>query len=165
MKQRGRLVVLLGLVTVLVLLQFRQPRQPAGATPAENRRATRAGASASLAGFPDSLLEIKQHRPEGHLAAARRNIFDYGWRASAPSAPVEVAAAPPPPAPLRFYGFAERGPGGKRQVFLTDGEAVYLAAEGDIVLRRYRILRVRNESIELEEVSGQQRWVVPLEQP
>jgi len=77
-----------------------------------------------------------------------------------------VGAPPPtPPAPLRFYGFAERSQGGRRQVFLTDGEEVYLAAEGDVVLHRYRVLRVGNQSIELEEVSGKQRWVVPLEQP
>jgi len=33
------------------------------------------------------------------------------------------------------------------------------------VLRRYRVLRVGSQSIELEELSGKQRWVVPLEQP
>ena len=171
MKQRGKIVVLLALLVVLVGLQFAR-REP-GANPAVTATAAqgaRAGARPSLSAIPDSLLEVKGRKPDPRRrAAAQRNIFEYGRRAAVAPAPETAVAAPPappaPPAPLRFYGFAEPSHGGKRQVFLTDGEEVYVAAEGDVVLRRYRVLRVGSQSIELEELSGKQRWVVPLEQP
>ena len=171
MKQRGKIVVLLALLVVLVGLQFAR-REP-GANPAVTATAAqgaRAGARPSLSAIPDSLLEVKGRKPDPRRrAAAQRNIFEYGRRAAVAPAPETAGAAPPPPpappAPLRFYGFAEPSHGGKRQVFLTDGEEVYVAAEGDVVLRRYRVLRVGSQSIELEELSGKQRWVVPLEQP
>lgn len=172
MKQRGKVVVLLALLVVLVGLQFAR-REP-GAHPAvtgTSAKGARAGARPSLSAIPDSLLEVKDRKQEARRrAAAQRNIFQYGRRAAVAPAPETAVAAPPtqpppPPAPLRFYGFAEPSQGGKRQVFLTDGEEVYVAAEGDVVLRRYRVLRVGSQSIELEELSGKQRWVVPLEQP
>ena len=172
MKQRGKIVVLLALLVVLVGLQFAR-REP-GANPAVTATAAkgaRAGARPSLSAIPDSLLEVKGRKPDPRRrAAAQRHIFEYGRRAAVAPAPETAGAAPPtqpppPPAPLRFYGFAEPSHGGKRQVFLTDGEEVYVAAEGDVVLRRYRVLRVGSQSIELEELSGKQRWVVPLEQP
>lgn len=170
MKQRGKLVVLLALVAVLVGLQF--VRRGPAAVPAVAGTAAqgpRAGGKASLAAIPDSLLEVKERKPDSRRrAGVQRNIFEYGRRA--PVAPVRETVAAPvpppaPPAPLRFYGFAEQSHGGRRQVFLTDGEEVYVAAEGDVVLRRYRVARVRSQSIELEELSGRQRWTVPLEQP
>lgn len=171
MKQRGKVVVLLALLVVLVGLQFarREPRANPAVTGTAAKGA-RAGARPSLSAIPDSLLEVKDRKPDPRRrAAAQRNIFEYGRRAVVAPAPETAMAAPPappaPPAPLRFYGFAEPSQGGKRQVFLTDGEEVYVAAEGDVVLRRYRVLRVGSQSIELEELSGKQRWVVPLEQP
>ncbi len=44
---------------------------------------------------------------------------------------------PPPPITLKFFGFANR-PGETKRVFLSQGEDVFIAAEGDIVNRRYR---------------------------
>jgi hypothetical protein len=172
MKRRGQLIVLAVLIVTFAVLQFALREEPAAPAVVAGKTAAapRGGARASLSAIPDSLLQVKERKPDSRgRAAARRNIFEYGRRAAPP--PTEVAMAPPPapppppPAPLRFYGFAERSQGGRRQIFLTDGEEVYLAAEGDVVLRRYRVLRVGNQSIELEELSGKQRWVVPLEQP
>lgn len=171
MKQRGKFVVLLALVAVLVGIQF--VRRGPAAVPAVAGTAAkglRAGGRTSLSAIPDSLLEVKERKSNTRQrGAVQRNIFEYGRRA--PVAPVQETAVaaplppPAPPAPLRFYGFAEQSHGGRRQVFLTDGEEVYVAAEGDVVLRRYRVARVGSQSIELEELSGRQRWVVPLEQP
>lgn len=171
MKQKGKFVVLLALLVALVGIQFAR-REPAAIPVVAGNAAKgpRGGGQASLSAIPDSLLEVKERKPDPRRrAATQRNIFEYGRRAPVAPAP-ETAVAEPlpppaPPAPLRFYGFAEQSQGGRRQVFLTDGEEVYVAAEGDVVLRRYRVARVGSQSIELEELSGRQRWVVPLEQP
>jgi hypothetical protein len=50
-------------------------------------------------------------------------------------------------------------------VFLTDGETVFVARQGDVILRRYRLTRIGNDSIDIEEISGANRWTVKMEQP
>jgi hypothetical protein len=64
----------------------------------------------------------------------------------APPKPVEVKPPPPPqapPVPLKYYGFVnpQQTPGPKRAFFL-DGEDIIVAAEGDLVKKRYKIVRI-----------------------
>ncbi len=106
-----------------------------------------------------------------------RNIF------SATSAPVEipkpVASArpkgpvvapvnlpppgppPPPPIDLKFFGTATSANGG-RQAFLLHGEDVFLAKDGDIVQRRYRIVSIAASSLVVEDMSNNNRQTLPL---
>jgi hypothetical protein len=58
---------------------------------------------------------------------------------------------PPPPIPLKFYGFASRKDGNKR-IFLAEGEDIFVAREGDIVNRRYKILHIGTSSVEVQDV-------------
>ena len=172
MKQGGKFILLLALLVGLVGINF-AIRSPSTAAPAAGPTASaRSGGPSSSWAFPDSLLALKQPEASERLraAAARRNIFEYGRAAAPAGAQAGAASTPPPPppappSPLRFYGFAESTQGGKRQVFITNGEDIYVAVEGDVIQRRYRLLRVGKDSIEVEELAGKQRWVVPLEQP
>jgi hypothetical protein len=70
---------------------------------------------------------------------------------------------PPPPITLRFFGFANR-PGETKRVFLSQGEDVFIAAEGDIVDRRYRILRISPNAVDVEDVINNNRQSLPLTQ-
>jgi hypothetical protein len=56
-----------------------------------------------------------------------------------------------PPIPLKFFGFASR-PGEAKKVFLEQGEDVWVAAEGEIVNRRYRVVRINSTSVEMQDV-------------
>ena len=58
---------------------------------------------------------------------------------------------PPPPIPLKFFGFANE-PGEARKIFLSKGEDVFIAGEGDIVDRRYKVMRITNTSVEIQDV-------------
>ncbi|MGB8771612.1 MAG: hypothetical protein WCC92_18515 [Candidatus Korobacteraceae bacterium] len=58
---------------------------------------------------------------------------------------------PPPPIPLKFYGFASRKDGNKR-IFLSKGEDIFVAKEGDIVDRRYKIVHIGPNSVEIQDV-------------
>ena len=61
---------------------------------------------------------------------------------------------PPPPAiPLKFFGFANQ-PGEARKIFLSKGEDVFIAGEGDIVDRRYKVVRISPNSVEIQDVVG-----------
>jgi len=61
---------------------------------------------------------------------------------------------PPPqqtPIPLQFYGFASRA-GEPKKVFLKLGDDVWVAAEGEIVDRRYKVIRISPTSVEIQDV-------------
>ena len=64
---------------------------------------------------------------------------------------------PPPPAPipLKFFGFASH-PGDPKKIFLSKGEDVFIAGEGEIVDRRYKVVRISASSAEIQDlvVSG-----------
>lgn len=105
-----------------------------------------------------------------------RNIF------SATSAPVEIpkpiaSARPQPPAPpvytpppgppppppidLKFFGTATAA-SGKRQALLLHGQDVFLAVDGDIVQRRYRVITVSANSVLVEDMANNNRQTLPL---
>ena len=60
---------------------------------------------------------------------------------------------PAPPIPLRFYGFASR-PGEPKKIFLksVSGEDVFVAGEGEIVDRRYKVIRITPTSVEIQDM-------------
>jgi hypothetical protein len=70
---------------------------------------------------------------------------------------------PPPPINLKFYGFASK-PGEPKKVFLSQGEDVFIASEGEIVDRRYKVLHISPVSVEIEDVLSNNRQMIPLSQ-
>ena len=73
----------------------------------------------------------------------------------APPKPGEVKTPPAPqapPIPLKYYGFVnpQRSPGPKRAFFL-DGDDIIVAGEGDMVKKRYKIVRIGINSAVVED--------------
>ena len=117
--------------------------------------------------------------------SAGRNIFSY--TAQAPEASRAQQPAPvivqrnscgiesgpcqePPPPPLvlppniKFFGYGVVPNGTSRQAFFHDstGDEVYVVAEGEILLKRFRILRICNANLEFEEISSGRKGTAPL---
>jgi hypothetical protein len=102
-----------------------------------------------------------------------RNIFEFHSPPPLPPlelppllpSPEETFLEPaPPPAPtiaLKFYGTAQR-PGGPRRAFLTDGDEILIAQEGDVVANFYKVNRIGVTSLELEDTRSQQTQEIPL---
>jgi hypothetical protein len=88
-------------------------------------------------------------------------------RAPSPSpAPGPTTPPPPPPPPpseLKFFGFASH-PGQPKKIFLSQGDDVFIASEGDIVDRRYKVMRISANSVEIEDVLNNNRQEIPLTQ-
>jgi hypothetical protein len=61
------------------------------------------------------------------------------------------APPPPPPIPLKFYGFAS-SPGEPKKIFLKLNDDVFVAGEGEIVDRRYKVVRITNTFVEIQDV-------------
>ena len=49
-------------------------------------------------------------------------------------------------------------------MFLSQGEDVFIAAEGDIVARRYRVLHISPTTVDVEDVINNNRQSLPLTQ-
>jgi hypothetical protein len=73
---------------------------------------------------------------------------------------------PPPPIELKYYGFANvvSKPGEPRSIFLAHGEDVFIAKEGDIVNRRYKIVHATPNAVEILDVLSNNRQSIPLTQ-
>jgi hypothetical protein len=154
--------------------------QPAAATEPSNRptgrRIAKTGKSSAVsAPRLDPTLELKllAETEDSKYAGSGRNIFvSQAETIPKPIRPVspdqQRPKGPPPPPPpppilLKFFGFASK-PGEPKRIFLSQGEDVFIAGEGDIVDRRYRILHIGPASVEVEDVLNNNRQTIPLTQ-
>jgi hypothetical protein len=68
---------------------------------------------------------------------------------------------PPPPIDLKFFGTATSADG-TRRAFLLKGDDVFLASDGDIVQRRYKIVTISANSVLVEDMANNNRQTLPL---
>lgn len=78
-------------------------------------------------------------------------------RTAGPSGP-----PPPPPINLKFYGFATEQ-NGRKLIFLLDGEDVFIAGQGDIVDGRYKVVRIEDGSVVIDDLSYNNEQTLPLQ--
>jgi len=173
MKEKNQIIALVALVVVGALVWFWNSRQNPAA----------AGASTIAASYTPMTVEnpaiqswkiAKVQKTE--YKSTGRNPFS----AVAPPPPAPkvlqpgdknyVPPPPPPPPPLefpanmKFYGYGTVPDGTARRAFLSDGEEVYIVAEGDTFLGRFRILKIGNATIEFEEISSGRQGKANLEE-
>src|SRR5260370_39474459 len=88
-----------------------------------------------------------------------------GPPAPPPPAP-PVAPAPPPPIPLKFYGYVNAAMQGPKPAFFLEGDDIHVVKEGDMVKRRYRIVRIGVNSAGVEDTTNKSHQTLQLyEQP
>jgi hypothetical protein len=78
-----------------------------------------------------------------------------------PPPPPPPGPPPPPPIDLKFFGTAT-GADGKREAFLLHGDDVFLASDGDIVQRKYKVISISANSILVEDMANNNRQTLPL---
>ncbi|MBL8231050.1 MAG: hypothetical protein JNL98_21340 [Bryobacterales bacterium] len=81
-----------------------------------------------------------------------------------PPKAVEPPKPPPPPIPLKFYGFSSPKSGAKRAFFL-EGEEIFVAGEGELIKRRYKVVRIGLNSVVVEDTEHKHQQSLPLEEP
>ena len=110
-----------------------------------------------------------------------RNIFSATYTAPAPAIPRNVPPArpglgstrpgppmppPPPPTqqiPLKFFGTAQHTHG-PRQVFLLSGDDVYLASQGDVVDKRYKVVQIMPYGVQVTDLELNVTQMLPMQQ-
>jgi hypothetical protein len=156
-----------------------QPTANTGETPQENTTAPAyvhpAAKVAGLASLDPTLHpEVMRQAESLEYTGHGRNIFS---QVSAPPvipkpiAPIRQAAVdtgppPPPPPPainLGFYGYAAEKTG-QKQVFLLHGDDIFIASEGDVVDRRYRVVKINSASVQVEDIPYHNTQTLPLRQ-
>ena len=77
---------------------------------------------------------------------------------------VDPGPPPKPPITLKFYGFSSK-PGEPKRIFLSEGDEIFVAREGDIVNRRYKIHQITNTSVLVEDMLNDNKQQIPLTAP
>jgi hypothetical protein len=178
-KKQTKWAIVLGVVAVLAIAYFvvpmftgstlaTSPSAPVGA-PAPGRAPAR-GAKGKKAPRAENLdptlrLDLLASVEQTQYEGSGRNIFmsepdpviptpaDRGvtdaqkevvkWR------PPDIPTAPQ--IPLKFFGFASKV-GEPKRVFLSQGDEVFVAGEGEIVNRRYKVVRISPTSVEMQDM-------------
>jgi hypothetical protein len=72
-----------------------------------------------------------------------------------PPPPVVPGATPPPPPPppitLKFYGLLTPRADGQKRAFFLDGDDIFVAGEGEMVKKRYRVVQIGVNSVIMED--------------
>jgi len=82
-----------------------------------------------------------------------------------PVAPLPQQAFVPaiPPIGLRYYGYTTPE-GGTKRIFLAGDKDVFIAREGEIVDRRYKVVRITPNAVEILDVLSNRQETIPLTQ-
>lgn len=130
----------------------------------------------------DLLAKLQTVKVEG----THRNIFEFGQAPEPPKAPAANGKKPavpsplvagktpedskpaepskpaPPPIPLKFYGYLDpRGQVAKRAFFL-EGDDIHVVTEGEVVKRRYKVVRIGVSSVTVEDITTKSTQTLPL---
>lgn len=138
---------------------------------------------------PTLRLELIRRLSGVQIEGGNRTIFDFGaapppkqpdppkifpkpvgaGAAAAPPPPVSVTPAAPvkpaaPPIRLKFYGFVGGARAKAKRAFFLDGEDIFVAGEGDVIQKRYRVVRIGLNSVVVEDQEFQSEQTLSLEQ-
>ena len=118
-----------------------------------------------------------------------RNLFQFGTAPPPPAAtikmpvvkqipinnqpvvPVQTGPPPPPPVPqappmtFKYYGYKVSKSDGHKAAFLLDGDEILIAGENDTVKRHYRVVRIANGSITIEDLDFKSTQTLPIQEP
>jgi len=171
---------LLAALAVVLAWQFwptvtprKAPTRTAAAAPGSGP--ARRAAAAGVAEPPHVDLEALA-APRIAVERAGRNPFRLGAEAPSPTASVPVSPSlaapqvnagppvppPPPPIPLKYIGTVTAPVPTGRIAVLSDGKFVYYGREGDVIDGRYRVVRIGEESLQIEYVDGRGRQTLRM---
>jgi hypothetical protein len=174
MRRRFEIFILLGLLVVLIAVILVSRNHVPGL----------AGVLADNGQFqpldiqePQLRLDLIAKLQKLEYSGSHRNIFDAtspptlplaGQRERGRNSARSGPQLPPPPPPLQvpaqFFGYASTPGSSKRVAFFLSGEDVVVVAEGDTFLNRFRLVRIGNDSADVEEIATGRHANVALEQ-
>jgi len=135
---------------------------------------------------PTLHLELLKKLQDAAAETGGRNLFQFGQPPPPPPTPEQLAklnhpepvvtpAPPPPPAPkgpppaagpppisIKYYGLSTQKVSGKKVAFFMDGETIMMAGEGEMLQKRYRVVRIGVTSVVVEDTESKREQSLPL---
>jgi len=120
---------------------------------------------------PTVRLDLLEAAENQHYKGSGRNIFE-AYIPPPPTPKVEPknppfvpaqtqVQPPPPPINLKFYGWASK-PGEPKRVFLSQGDEVFIAGEGQLVANRYKVIHISDTAVRIEDILNNNTQDVPI---
>jgi hypothetical protein len=139
----------------------------------------KSGESGDLSSIDATLrLDLLAKLQEVRLGGGGRSLFEFSTPPPArtpepkvipkplppPDNPPEETRKPAPPRiPLKFFGFTTPFRQSSRRAFFLDGDEILVASEGDVLKRRYRVVRISEKSVVMEDLDYKAEQTLPLE--
>jgi hypothetical protein len=79
-----------------------------------------------------------------------------------PAPSPEPVKPPPPPINLKYYGFISAADSPAKRAFFLDGEEIFVAGEGEVIRKRYKVVRIGLTSAVLEDTEHQNQQTIAL---
>lgn len=81
----------------------------------------------------------------------KRKVFGPEPPPAPPGPPAARVEPPPPPISLKFYGYSAPRADGQKRAFFLDGDDIFVASEGEMVKKRYRVVQIGINSVVMED--------------
>lgn len=121
-----------------------------------------AGGGRSLFDFSSTPSAAKPKQPEPKIAVKPQPKVQ-GPQLPPPPPPPPVKP-PPPPIPLKFYGASLPVRGGVKRVFCMQNDEIFTPTEGDLLMKRYRIVRIAPTSVVVEDTEYKNQQTLPIDE-
>lgn len=166
MSRRTQIIVFAALLVLLAFVLYRTWSGSSSALPATS--------SADVKYEPLSVenpslrLDMLERIRKFEYSGRKRNIFSASLPPPPPPKvrPGKTGPMPPPPleVPVKFFGYVADMRTGLRRAFFTNGEDVFIVAEGEVLLSRFRLLRITNNTADVEEIASGRRATLVMEE-
>ncbi len=135
---------------------------------------------------PTLRLDLLAKVQQVEVSGSQRNLFQFGESAPTtplaplppnpgkikmpggkpPVMPVVDAGPPKPPPPppitLKYYGYSNPRNSTRRRAFFLDGEDIIVASEGELIKKRYRLVKIGVNSVTMEDTQFKNEQTLPL---
>jgi hypothetical protein len=118
---------------------------------------------------PTIRIDLLENAGQQHYKGSGRNIFEayvapppsVNTAANTPLPPVNPGPPPLPAINLKFYGWASKQ-GQAKRIFLSQGDQIFIASEGDLVANRYKVVQIGNGFVKIEDILNNNTQQIPM---
>jgi hypothetical protein len=173
MKEQTKGILLVALIAVAALVWYLERRESSASTSASLQVGELAYKPLAVEN-PALQREKQAASRKTEYKSAGRDLFSD----QAPPPPVVIQKEarrtaqgpmplPPPPPPslpgnVKFFGYGTVPNGTAKRAFLSDGDQIYIVAEGDTLLGKYRVVKIGNANLDFEEIASGRRGSTAL---
>ena len=148
-----------------------RPQQSSSQDFKPSLKPAREGEQVDLSSIDPTLrLDLLAKLGDIQLQGGNRSLFEF----SAPPAPPEpkvvpiakvqtVPLPPPPSIPLKFFGYTTAFKQSNRRGFFMDGDQILVGSEGEVLKKRYKVVRIGVNSVVMEDLEFKAEQTLPLE--